>query len=413
MKSHDLTPADDLSPSPREERTEGVVYADELNMRSAPRVSATCVGCLPEGTRIRIHEIEDGWCRITPVGDVTGFVRREAVEGQRLATAAALMASPSPHGDHLGWLPAGWPLRLLEGDAAWCHVQVPSHEELRCFVNRSYVRMDSDGSLPLQLTADNWASSLPQTLGLAVFDCRRRRMLQSQNAETPVPIASLTKMMTLLVALEAMEADASLSWDTRVPISQRAANEEPTIAGLMAGDTIALRELLPVMICVSANDCATCTAEFFGGTVEAFVEKMNRKAAAMGLAHTCFHNAHGLSERTAAEDNVSTPSDLVTLTTALLEKPLARAWVSSTQVTCTTGVAEPITFHGHVPFLGRFGVDGVKTGYTQRAGCCVASHLKHGDDAYIIIITGCESNSYRDTLLRAIIKSQISKSTEH
>ncbi len=141
-----------------------------------------------------------------------------------------------------------------------------------------------------------------------VMDMRTGEVIHAENADTRLHPASLTKMMTLYVAFEAVE-HGEISLDTMVTISKHAASEPPSKLGLKPGQKIQLRYLIRAAAVKSANDAATAIGEAISGSEAAFARRMNRTAKALGMSRTTFKNAHGLTE----EGHLSTARDMTTL----------------------------------------------------------------------------------------------------
>ena len=132
------------------------------------------------------------------------------------------------------------------------------------------------------------------TYAAMVMDARDGSVLHTENADQRLHPASLTKMMTLYVAFEAVE-NGEISLDTKVKISKKAASEPPSKLGLKAGQRISLRYLIRAAAIKSANDAATAIGEAIEGSEAAFARRMNRTAKALGMKRTTFKNAHGLT----------------------------------------------------------------------------------------------------------------------
>ena len=128
-----------------------------------------------------------------------------------------------------------------------------------------------------------------------VIDARTGEVLHSRNADTRLHPASLTKMMTLYIAFEAIKR-GEISLDSKVKITSHAASEPPSKLGLKSGQTIALRYLIRAAAVKSANDAATAIGEAIEGSEAKFARRMNRTAKALGMTNTTFKNTHGLTE---------------------------------------------------------------------------------------------------------------------
>lgn len=146
-----------------------------------------------------------------------------------------------------------------------------------------------------------------------VIDARTGEVLHSRNADTRLHPASLTKMMTLYIAFEAVR-NGEISLDTKVKISRNAASEQPSKLGLKTGQRIAFRYLIRAAAVKSANDAATAIGETLAGSEAAFARRMTRTAKALGMSRTTFKNAHGLTQK----GHMSTARDMTTLGRHLL-----------------------------------------------------------------------------------------------
>lgn len=387
----------------------GRVSVSSLNIRSGAGTNHPRVGSLSNGDEVKILGKTGEWYKIWPKSGMVGYVHASHLRGRVLNVNSNFKTEADGSSQTIGRLPKGAKLTILGKTGPWRKVRAFSNWGIPVYAHSAYINEIQAPARPKKASAPSSASGAPvdgirSKACVLIYDVARGREIWSQNPNSLVPIASLTKMMTLLVALEEMAADRSVTLDTMVPISERAAAESPTKACLQAGKKIKLKELLSVMIVISCNDCATCAGEFFGGgSIDAFVKKMNAKARALGMKNTTFRNAHGLPGGSEELDNRGTARDMRILTQALLKHKQAREWVKQPTVPLTTGVAQPTTFNGHTPLLGKYGIDGVKTGYTRRAGSCVATHAKNSSGEYIIILLGFEGKVARNGTLEKIM----------
>ena len=378
---------------------EGTVTAD-LNMRLGPDVSYPIVGVLPPGASVSIVATSGQWYQINPKAVVEGYVATKHLKGSRVLMNTAFRTEASEKAASMGVLKKHLVVKVLGREGDWSKIAVTNPKGLKIFVHGDYIKK---GPAPVVKKAP--FEGVKPNYSVLVYDVKKKKELWGQNENKPVPIASVTKMMTLLLGLEKLESDPKVTLDTMVPISEAAAAEPPTKACLIAGKEIKLGELLSVMIIISCNDCAACAGEFIGGgTTEGFAKKANAKAKALHMKNTKYFNAHGLPGATPDKDNVSTPRDLVKLAKELWKHDLARQWVKMPTIPITTGVEKPTTFRGHTPLLGRYGVDGIKTGYIRRSGLCVVTHAENEAGEFIVVLLGCESSAARNTLLENIMK---------
>ena len=378
---------------------EGTVTAD-LNMRLGPDVSYPIVGVLPPGASVSIVATSGQWYQINPKAVVEGYVVTKHLKGSRVLMNTAFRTEASEKAASMGVLKKHLVVKVLGREGDWSKIAVTNPKGLKIFVHGDYIQK---GPAPVVKKAP--FEGVKPNYSVLVYDVKKKKELWGQNENKPVPIASVTKMMTLLLGLEKLESDPKVTLDTMVPISEAAAAEPPTKACLIAGKEIKLGELLSVMIIISCNDCAACAGEFIGGgTTEGFAKKANAKAKALHMKNTKYFNAHGLPGATPDKDNVSTPRDLVKLAKELWKHDLARQWVKMPTIPITTGVEKPTSFRGHTPLLGRYGVDGIKTGYIRRSGLCVVTHAENEAGEFIVVLLGCESSAARNTLLENIMK---------
>ena len=199
-----------------------------------------------------------------------------------------------------------------------------------------------------------------------------------KNAHTRLPMASTTKIMTALVALELAAPD------TVIAVDGRAVGTEGSSIYLCKGETLTLEELLYALMLESANDAAVAIAIGICGSVEAFANAMNAKASRLGLSNTHFSNPHGLD----ADEHYTTAYDLACIAKEALKIPLFKTIVSTRKITIphqnTDGVRLLIN---HNKMLRQYdGCIGVKTGYTQKSGRCLVSAAER-DGVTMIAVT--------------------------
>ncbi|MFV0245996.1 MAG: D-alanyl-D-alanine carboxypeptidase family protein [Qingshengfaniella sp.] len=222
-----------------------------------------------------------------------------------------------------------------------------------------------------------------------VVDARSGDVLHSRNADTRLHPASLTKMMTLYVAFEAVE-NGEISLDTKVKISKHAASEPPSKLYLKAGQRIALRDLIRAAAVKSANDAATAIGEAISGSESAFAARMNRTAKALGMTRTTFKNAHGLTQA----GHLSTARDMTTLGRHLFYDYPAYYNLFSRRTTDAGGKTVANT---NRRFLADYrGADGIKTGYTNAAGFNLVASAERGSERIIATVFGGASTAARN-----------------
>ena len=222
-----------------------------------------------------------------------------------------------------------------------------------------------------------------------VMDARTGEVLHSRNADTRLHPASLTKMMTLYIAFQAVQR-GEITLDTEVKITANAASEPPSKLGLRRGQTIKLRYLLRAAAVKSANDAATAIGEAISGSESAFATRMNRTAAAMGMRNTTFRNAHGLTQT----GHMSTARDMSILGRHVIYD-YPQYYNLFSRRTADAGIAT--VRHTNRRWLDSYeGGDGVKTGYTRAAGFNLVASAQRGQERIIATVFGGASTASRN-----------------
>lgn len=222
-----------------------------------------------------------------------------------------------------------------------------------------------------------------------VMDARNGEVLHAENADTRLHPASLTKMMTLYVAFQAIER-GEISLDTVVTIPAAAAAEPPSKLGLRAGQKIKLRYLIRAAAVKSANDAAHAIGNAIEGSEAAFARRMNRTAAAMGMTRTTFKNMHGLTE----EGHMSTARDMTILGRHLLYD-FPEYYNLFSRRSTDAGIAQVNNTNRRLLDAYR-GADGIKTGYTRAAGFNLVASAERGDTRIIATVFGGRSTVSRN-----------------
>jgi D-alanyl-D-alanine carboxypeptidase len=249
-----------------------------------------------------------------------------------------------------------------------------------------------------------YAGNLP--VSAIVVDANSGNVLYAAGPDEPRHPASLTKIMTLYLLFERMEA-GKFKVDSQLPVSEHASVQAPSKLGLRPGQTIAVEDAIRAMVTKSANDVAVVVAEAIGGSEGEFANLMTKKAHALGMNHTVYRNASGLPN----DEQVTTPREQALLGRAIQERfPRQYRYFSTPS----------FTYHGqemsnHNNLLGHVeGVDGIKTGYTQASGFNLVTSV-HRNNRYIVaVVLGGASAGERDARMRALIETHIaSASTKH
>lgn len=229
-----------------------------------------------------------------------------------------------------------------------------------------------------------------------VIDARTGEVLHATNADTRLHPASLTKMMTLYIAFEAIE-HGEISLDTMVTVSKYAASQPPSRLGLRAGQKIALRYLIRAAAIKSANDAAAAIGDAIEGDKTGFAKRMNRTAKALGMNSTSFRNANGLTEK----GHLSTARDMVTLGRRLFYD-FPQYYGIFSRRSADAGMAQVASTNRR--FLDSYeGADGIKTGYTAPAGFNLVASAQRGDKRIIASIFGGTSTAMRNARMAELL----------
>ncbi|WP_339032358.1 D-alanyl-D-alanine carboxypeptidase [Bradyrhizobium symbiodeficiens] len=243
-------------------------------------------------------------------------------------------------------------------------------------------------------------SSSPKFASIIV-DGNSGAVLQATSPDGIRHPASLTKIMTLYLLFERLES-GKMKLDTEMPVSQHAADQDPTKLNLRAGQTIRVEDAIKGLVTRSANDAAVVIAEAIGGDEDDFAQMMTRKARSLGMSKTVYRNANGLPN----DEQVTTARDQATLGRAIQERfpRYYRYFATST----FNWRGQSIRNHNHL--LGSVeGVDGIKTGYTRASGFNLVTSMRRGNRHLIGVVLGGRSGGSRDAIMRNLLAENLEK----
>ena len=222
-------------------------------------------------------------------------------------------------------------------------------------------------------------------------------ILYEKNADQQMPIASITKVMTLLLTFEAVH-DGRLTLDTPVTASEHASRMGGSQIWLEPGEQFTLDEMIRAICVSSANDAAVAVAELLGGSEQGFVQKMNDRAARLGMEHTAFRNACGLD----TEGHLSTARDVAVMSRTIL--------TTCPEVLHYTGIWTDSLRGGQTQLvntnklLRRYnGITGLKTGTTSGAGVCISASASRDGLDLIAVVLGAPSSKDRFEAATALL----------
>jgi D-alanyl-D-alanine carboxypeptidase len=237
-----------------------------------------------------------------------------------------------------------------------------------------------------------------------VVDANSGKVLQDSNADGLRHPASLTKIMTLYLLFERLEA-GKLKLDSPLKVSEHAASQAPSKLGLDAGDTIDVEDAIRAVVTKSANDVAVVIAEAVGGDENEFAKLMTAKAHALGMTHTEYRNASGLPD----DNQITTARDLALLGRAIQDRfPRYYRYFATPSFTYR---GNSMRNHNHL--LGSLeGVDGIKTGYTDASGFNLVTSMKRGNRYVVAVVLGGRSAGQRDSRMRELLTQNITHAAD-
>jgi D-alanyl-D-alanine carboxypeptidase len=236
-----------------------------------------------------------------------------------------------------------------------------------------------------------------------IVDANSGATLSANNPDASRHPASLTKIMTLYLLFERLDA-GKMKLDTEMPVSARAAEQAPTKLGLQPGQSIRVEDAIKGLVTRSANDAAVVIAEAIAGNEDNFAELMTRKARSLGMSKTIYRNASGLPD----DDQVTTARDQSTLGRAIQDRfPRYYRYFSTVSFTFR---GHSISNHNHL--LGTVeGVDGIKTGYTRASGFNLVTSMRRGNRHLVGVVMGGRSGGSRDAIMRNLLAENLEKAT--
>jgi len=228
------------------------------------------------------------------------------------------------------------------------------------------------------------------------------RVLAERRSEERVQIASMTKIMLLLLVAEEINA-GRLSFEDSVTASARASGAGGSVIWLNPGEVMSVGDLVKSVVIASANDAAYALAEYISGSEEKFVKQMNLKAYTLGMTNTSFSNSIGFDD----ENNYSTARDVALMAKALMRDEnynLFAEFMTTRLDSVRTGTERETQLLNTNKLIGKYkGIEGLKTGTTDKAGYCLTAVAKRGDMRLIAVVTGCSNEDARTDSARTLL----------
>ena len=250
-------------------------------------------------------------------------------------------------------------------------------------------------ALPLPTAAEATATPTPaftpNCKSAVLMEASTGKILYAHNPAEAMPPASVTKIMTLLLVMECMDA-GTLHWEDTVTASARAASMGGSQIFLKEGEQMTARDLIKSVVIASANDAAVALAEHTYGSEEAFVGRMNQRAAELGMTATHFENTNGLDD--TAQNHVTSAGDIAIMSRELIKHTEILEFSSTWMDTIRNGQFGLTNTNRLVRFYR--GCNGLKTGSTAKAGFCVSVTAEREGMTLICVIMGAENRDIRN-----------------
>lgn len=221
-----------------------------------------------------------------------------------------------------------------------------------------------------------------------LMDAATGTVLFEKNAHEVRACASITKVMTLLLVMEALD-NGQLQWDDTITTSAHAASMGGSDIWLEPGETMTVEEMVKATIVASANDAAVALAEAVSGTEEAFVAEMNRKAQQLHMEETVFKNCNGLDE----DGHVTSAYDVALMSRALLQHPSILTYSGIWMDELRDGKTQLVNTNKLLKSYD--GITGLKTGTTSQAGSCVSATAERDGLSLVAVVLGCATSKER------------------
>jgi len=339
-------------------------------------------------------------------------VHENAQTAETAASAPAAQTKPAPAGKESAKRSSSWWSRWFRSEekapeTPAAQTPKPPPPRWRFRKPSANPRFGEPLDFSRAIHGDRLPASVPGSAGARsgiIVDLDRRIVLWEKNCRRPVPVASMTKMMTMLLVMEMLENNPQFSLDTRVRIGKQVMQVPRTgVLYLKPGEVFTIRELLLGTAVKSANDAATQLAVLVSGDADAFIDRMNDRAASLKLKATKFYSPCGLPDR-AKRNSVSSAEDMVLLGERLLEYPLLLEMASTQQGAIREGARKTVFVNTNKLIAPHYpGVDGLKTGYTSVARSCLTFSALRDHRRIVGCVTGFPSARDRDRFCRKLI----------
>ena len=234
-----------------------------------------------------------------------------------------------------------------------------------------------------------------------LMDVDTGTVLYEKNAHERLSPASVTKVMTMLLIMEAIDS-GKIGWDDTVTASEAAAAKGGSQIYLKVGETMSVSDMVKSIAVSSANDCACAMAEHLAGSETAFVERMNARAKELGMNDTTFVNCTGLDDDPGAENHKTSAYDIALMSRELLKNhPDIKKYTTIWMDTVRNGAFGLSNTNKLIRFYS--GATGLKTGFTSGAGYCLSASAMRDGMELIAVVMGCETSNIRTAACKSML----------
>ena len=260
------------------------------------------------------------------------------------------------------------------------------------------VFLNAATSVKAENAAEKKAKNLFPAKSVILTESATGQVLYSQNPDEKLPIASVTKIMTLLIAAEEMK-EGRITMEDMVTASFHAFSMEGSVIWLNEGEKMSLYDITRSIVISSANDACAALAEYISGSEDAFVQRMNKRAAELGMTNTNFVNSTGLD----ADNHYSTAADVAKMAAELRKYDYYDEFLLTRLTYVREGTDRATQLLNTNRLLSYKGITGLKTGTTDNAGYCFAATAKRGDMELIAVVLGAETDEGRFDIAKQLL----------
>lgn len=252
------------------------------------------------------------------------------------------------------------------------------------------------------LAAPSWAATFrdeSDARSLILIEANTGTVLFERDADLALPPASVTKIMTMLLVMEAID-NGVIKYDDMVTVSETAASMGGSQVFLEPGEQMSVHEMLKCVVVSSANDACVALAEHIAGSEASFVDRMNAKAAELGMTHTVFENTNGLDDTTV--NHLTSARDIAKMSAELIVKhPKILEYSSIWMDSIRNGEFGLTNTNRLIRFYS--GANGLKTGSTSKAKFCISASAKRGDMQLICVVMGASTRDNRNEVAKKML----------